>query len=299
MDQNVLKSLTELLSFQRVVQIIFVIAATWGGLLLLRLLLDRLANRFQRYRLQFSWVFPFLRLGGWLLATGLIIFGILKPTESIVLAVTASVGIAFGLAAQDVIRNALAGAMMLFDRPFRIGDMVAVSGHYGEIISMDLNVTRMKTFDDNIVTIPNAEILKTAVSNANSGELTEMVVVEFVVPATADVQKVRTLAREAAACCPYTYLKKPILVAVEDHFDRTFLTKFKVKAYVLDIRFERSMASDIIQRIKRELVSHNIIPSDFSGGRGFFPPGFKRVLNKDLTLIKGTIHGSICPPVAI
>jgi hypothetical protein len=40
---------------------------------------------------------------------------------------------------------------------------------------------------------------------------------------------------------------------VEDRFDYKPLTVFKVKAYVMDVRFERLMASDITERIKEEL----------------------------------------------
>jgi hypothetical protein len=86
-----------------------------------------------------------------------------------------------------------------------------------------------------------------------------MVVVEFHLPANVDVQLVKELAREAAACSPYVFLKKPIAVMIDDRFDRTFLTRLKIKAYVLDIRLERLLASDISERLKCELLKHGIM----------------------------------------
>ncbi|HBF46901.1 MAG TPA: mechanosensitive ion channel protein MscS, partial [Shewanella frigidimarina] len=87
---------------------------------------------------------------------------------------------------------------------YRVGDMVTLSGHYGEVIKLEWSVTWLRTFDDNTVMIPNAEALKTAVSNANSGALDEMVVVKFTLPMLVDHKKAIALAREATQCSPYT-----------------------------------------------------------------------------------------------
>ncbi|MHB8766671.1 MAG: mechanosensitive ion channel family protein [Deferrisomatales bacterium] len=151
--------------------------------------------------------------------------------------------------------------MILFDQPFRTGDMVQVGETYGEVVNIGLRSVRIHTFDDSTVTLPNSLVLSQAVKNSNSGALDEMVVVEFCLPATADVQRVKALAREAGASSPYAFLKKPISVVVEDALDRTFLTRFKVKCYVLDVRLERVLASDVTERIKVALVEQGL-PGD-------------------------------------
>ncbi len=250
METNLIDELVELFSPAHLIKILLVVLAAWGVVRLLRLLLERLAQKFNRYRLQIAGIFPVLRLAIWTAAVFLIIFGILHPSQSVILAVLASSGIAVGLAAQDLIRNVFAGIGMIFNPPFRVGDMVQIGVHYGEVTGVDLILTHLKTFDDNVVVIPNGEVIRQPVSNANRGALVEMVVVEFVLPASVPVHHVKSLAWRAAVSSPFTYLKKPVLVLVEDHFDYTFLSRFKVKAYVLDIRFERLMASDITERLK-------------------------------------------------
>jgi len=102
-------------------------------------------------------------------------------------------------------------------------------------------------------------VLGQAVSNSNAGAIDEMVVVEFHLPASVDIRQVKELAREAAACSPYVYLKKPIAVTIDDRFERTFLTRLKIKAYVLDIRLERLLASDISERLKTELLASGLM----------------------------------------
>ena len=259
MEQSLLKEFTNIFSMTHLLKAAGVLFIAWATVRFLKVLLERLAKRFNRYRLQISRLYPILRLTVWTLAIGFILFGLVRPPENVVLAVLASSGIAVGLAAQDLIRNVFAGIMMLFVPPYRIGDMVRMGNHYGEVISLNLNVTHLRTFDDNVVVIPNAEVFKQPVSNANTGELTEMVVVDFVLPATVDVQQVKQVGWDAAVCSPYTYLKKPISVIVEDHFDYTFLTRFKIKAYVLDIRFERIHASDMIERVKKSLAAQGLL----------------------------------------
>lgn len=44
-----------------------------------------------------------------------------------------------------------------------------------------------------------------------------------------------------------------------DRFDYGFLSVFKVKAYVVDVRFERLMASDITERIKEAFIERSIL----------------------------------------
>jgi small-conductance mechanosensitive channel len=137
--------------------------------------------------------------------------------------------------------------------------MIQVGDHYGEVRNIGLRSIRVQTFDDSTVSLPNSMVLGEAVSNSNSGDIDEMVVVEFHLPACTDIRQIKELAREAAACSPYVYLKKPIAVMIDDRFDRTFLTRLKIKAYVLDIRLERLLASDISERLKNELLRRGLM----------------------------------------
>lgn len=259
MEENPVQSVAEVFSLARVVFSVFILLTAGISLRLLQFLTDILARRFSRYRLQISGLFPVVKLLTWLTAVYIVIVYVFQPQTNAILALTASAGIAFGLAAQDVVRNIISGILILFDRPFRAGDMIRVGDHYGEVVLVGLRSVRIRTFDDSTVTLPNSLVLSSAVANSNSGELDEMVVVEFDLPGTVDVREVKQLAWEAAASSPYVYLKKPVTVIVEDRFERTFLTRFKVKAYVLDVRLERQLASDILERIKKEIIDRGLL----------------------------------------
>ncbi len=263
MQESAFATLIQLFSWGRVFESLLVIALVIGLLWLLQLASQRLSERLNRYRLQINRLYPVIRLTVWTLAIAYILLGVFKPPTNVILAVLASAGIALGLGAQDIIRNVFAGIVMVFNRPFHIGDMVNISGHYGEVIHIDLASTRLQTFDDNVISVPNAEVLKQAVVNSNAGQLTEMIVVSFDLPASVDVAGVKALLWEATASSPYTYLKKPISVVVSDRFERTFLTRFTIKVYVVDVRLERVLASDITERVKFALSERGLISEEW------------------------------------
>lgn len=264
METDVLKtiSLTELFSFELVIAALAILLAAWLLIKLLNFTSLALARRFGKYRMQITGLFPVLRLLIWISAIYLIIVDVFDPPQNSLLTMLASFGLAVGLAAQDVIRNIISGVLILFEKPFRVGDMVKIGEHYGEVQTIGLRSVRLHTFDDNIITVPNATVMSQSVSNANDGALDEMVVVSFMVPASLDVAVIKSLAIQSATSSPYVYLKKPVAVVVEDVFIRTFLTKFTVKAYVLDVRYERLFASDVLERIKQSLLSHKLLTEE-------------------------------------
>jgi len=265
-ENESLKTFLENFSLFRVLSAIIFFLITWALVWGLRVLSEVLAGKFARYRLFISSAYPVLRLFIWVCAIAFVIFAIFSPPFNTIIAISASAGLAIGLGAQDLIKNVIAGILILFDHPFRVGDMVQVGDHYGEVRNIGLRSTRLQTFDDSTVSLPNSMVLGEAVSNSNSGAIDEMVVVEFHLPACTDIRQVKELAREAAACAPYVYLKKPIAVMIDDRFDRTFLTRLKIKAYVLDIRLERLLASDISERLKIELLRRGLMTEELVRG---------------------------------
>jgi small-conductance mechanosensitive channel len=70
-----------------------------------------------------------------------------------------------GFAFKDIGENFLAGIIMAFDRPFRIGDVVEIAGKTGKIIGLTLRDTHLKTFDGKDVYIPNGMIVRNPIVN--------------------------------------------------------------------------------------------------------------------------------------
>jgi MscS family membrane protein len=74
-------------------------------------------------------------------------------------------GLAVSLAAQDSLKNLFGSLTILLDRPFSVGDRIATSGYEGVVEEIGFRSTRIRTLNDTLVTIPNANIVNSPVEN--------------------------------------------------------------------------------------------------------------------------------------
>ena len=79
--------------------------------------------------------------------------------------VAAAATLAVGFALQDVIANFVAGVFIFTDKPFRIGDWIEWDGHSGVVEDISFRVTRVRTFDNELLTVPNSQLSGGVVKN--------------------------------------------------------------------------------------------------------------------------------------
>ncbi|MFC7325212.1 mechanosensitive ion channel family protein [Halorubrum rutilum] len=76
-----------------------------------------------------------------------------------------AIALAVGFAAQDLLGNFVAGVFILKDKPFEVGDWIEWDGESGRVEEIDLRVSRVRTFDNELVTVPNGDLANSAVTN--------------------------------------------------------------------------------------------------------------------------------------
>ncbi|NGN96799.1 mechanosensitive ion channel [Grimontia sp. S25] len=74
-------------------------------------------------------------------------------------------GVIVGFALQDTLSNFAAGMMLLIYRPFDVGDFVQAGGVEGKVSHMSLVNTTIKTFDNQIIIVPNSKIWGDVIKN--------------------------------------------------------------------------------------------------------------------------------------
>lgn len=74
-------------------------------------------------------------------------------------------GLAFALAAKDTVANFFGSLVVFIDRPFQIGDWVTIGGSEGLIEEVGFRTTRIRTFYNSLITIPNATLTATPIDN--------------------------------------------------------------------------------------------------------------------------------------
>jgi len=76
-----------------------------------------------------------------------------------------AIALAVGFAAQDLLGNFVAGVFILKDKPFEVGDWIQWGDMSGRVEEIDLRVSRVRTFDNELVTVPNGDLANSAVTN--------------------------------------------------------------------------------------------------------------------------------------
>ena len=88
-----------------------------------------------------------------------------RETLTQLLAGLGLVGLAASLAAQDTLKNFFGTLLLIGEHPFRIGEHVAVQGMEGTVESVGFRSTRLRTFEDSLLTIPNSVMAAALIDN--------------------------------------------------------------------------------------------------------------------------------------
>jgi MscS family membrane protein len=246
------------ISIAKIFYALIIISAAYLGIRFITIALEALSNRTSRARFFFKMLIPVMRFFLWLIGLFLIIV-MFAPSANALFAALASVGIALGFGAQDLVKNIIGGLVILADRPYQLGDRVKIGDAYGEIDHIGLRSTKLTTPDDTRVTIPNSDILNGKAWNANSGVPDCQVVTDIFLPHDTNPTEALEIGYESAYSSPYLLLSKPVVVLLQDHFQYAPYMTLRIRAYVYDHRFEPRFQSDITMRTKSELLKRGIL----------------------------------------
>lgn len=165
-----------------------------------------------------------------LLIIGILIMFRIVGLNGIAKSILAGAGISafiIGFALKDIGENFLAGILLAFKRPFSIGDIIESNGVKGQVITLNLRDTEIKS-DSKIIYIPNALLIKNTLINYNSAGFllqTFTVGLEF----GSDLNKAIVLVKEV--------LKNNDQIEDKDHDDSAYITDVNAGIAQLNIRY--------------------------------------------------------------
>ena len=129
--------------------------------------------------------------------------------DKLATALLASVSVAsvvFGLAAQSTLSNFVAGFSLIFYRPFRLGDKLAINApggvETGIVEDVSLGYTILKTYDNRRVILSNSSISSTIMINLSAKELRTMAMIPLSIRYDSDIGAARALILEIAEGLP-------------------------------------------------------------------------------------------------
>ncbi|MEJ5263168.1 MAG: mechanosensitive ion channel family protein [Ignavibacterium sp.] len=165
--------------------------------------------------------------------------------------------LAIALAAQETLSNMISGFIIMTDRPFRIGDRIRYADNQvGDVVDIGIRSTKILDFDNNIVIIPNNEIVKSRLVNITYPNSLTRVVVDVGVAYGTDIKKVKEILLDVANNDPDCSKQIPPDVFFIN-FGASSLD-FRLVARTDDYRNAWAMQCRMREKIYEEFNKHNI-----------------------------------------
>lgn len=130
-------------------------------------LLARVADRSCRRRLsaQVTMIVRKLVLYGLLIFVSVSVLYELGFNLTALLGAAGIVGLAIGFASQTSVSNIISGLFIIGEKPFAVGDVIKVGDTTGSVLSIDLLSVKLRTFDNQLVRIPNQTLMQAQLTN--------------------------------------------------------------------------------------------------------------------------------------
>jgi small-conductance mechanosensitive channel len=230
-EAQVIAALPHMIRWSGVALSLVIVLGAWLLLRFTGRLVDNLGEAFADKRLLFQKLNTFLQFTVYLVATISAVLLSFRVSTQVLAVLGGTMAVAIGFALKDLAASVVAGVMMLFDRPFQVGDRVTFGGEFGDVTSLGLRSVNMQ------------------------------VVVDFHIGLDQDVRQAMDLAREATAISRYVYLAKPIEVVMSQVLTGDLVAlRVRLKAYVLDTRFEKAFETDVTLRVLEAFEQADIGP---------------------------------------
>lgn len=225
----------------------YVLIIAYVAVRILSWLLMRLSERAGVYRISVTMAIPLLKIVIYGTTLYLLVTAIIEPSLSQLVAFAGLFGAALGFGLKDIFADIIGGIVIIFERPYQIGDKIAVKEHYGEVTDIGLRSTRIRTPDDSTVTVPNFLVFDQSVESANAGKTEMMVVIDLFIDPESDAGLAMNILKDAVVTSKYVYITpgRPYTVLLDDF---PFYKRVRAKAYVNDLRYEFEFKSEVTRR---------------------------------------------------
>lgn len=164
--------------------------------------------------------------------------------------VSVFVGVLFSLGSSSAIANMVAGLVITYMRPFKLGDRIRIGDVTGDVVEKTLLVTRIKTVRNEVVTIPNSAVLNGNTTNYSSEALGNGLIIQTTVTIGYDVPwKTMHQALIDAAFRTELIQKEPMPFVFQTSLD-DFYVSYQINAYIREAGKQALIYSDLHQHIQ-------------------------------------------------
>lgn len=175
------------------------------------------------------------------------------PTTSL-LAMVGAAGLAIGLALKDSLSNIASGVMLILLRPFKAGDSVKVGGLEGVVEQVRIFTTRLRTYSNEVIVMPNSEITTGPIVNL-TGKPLRRADIKVAIGYDERIDRVRDILLALAKAHPKV-LSKPSAEVAVDALAASGIELF-LRAWIRTEDYGQAR-SDLIEAAHRELTAAGV-----------------------------------------
>ena len=209
--------------------------------------LDKLEVSLRSFLISFSSIVLYILL----IITVAMILGV--PVTSFI-TILASCGVAIGLALQGSLSNFAGGLMILFFKPFKVGDYIEAAGESGTVEEISVVYTVLLTPDNKKITIPNGTLTNSVIENYSSEE-NRRVDFTFNTGYECDIEKVKELIIGIISEHPATLKTPEPFVRLSNHGESSLVFTARVWCRNEDYW---NVNFDVIEKVKKSFDENNI-----------------------------------------
>jgi potassium efflux system protein len=167
------------------------------------------------------------------------------------LAAGVSVGLGFGL--QEIFANFVAGIILLFERPLRVGDVVTVGGVTGTVVQIRTRATTIRDWDRKELIVPNKEFITGQLLNWTLSDEMSRIVMTIGVAYGSDIRRARDVIMNCTLTHP-SVLKEPGPSVTFDLFGESALN-LTLRCFVLKLADRMPVTHELHELIYSELTA--------------------------------------------
>ena len=198
-----------------------------------------------------------------ILKSGILVFGVIIALSTMginmapLVASLGALSFALGFAVKDSLSNFIAGIFLVLENAFQVDDKIDVAGiGVGFIHEVGLRTTKLRTFDNEIIVIPNNTLMNKHFKNFRLPDLKIRIVVEFGVAYGSDVVKVREVVSQEIEAIEGRLEDMDYVVEFRTMAD--FALLFAAKFYVNNYADQNTKKLEATDKIYHRLMKENI-----------------------------------------
>lgn len=254
----------------QVANLLQIVAVTWLAIALWDTFCDlseqHLAPTERRVR---SLIAPILRRAGRMLivlCAGVAFIAALGYNVWGILAGLGLGGIAVALAAKDSVENLFGTLSIVMDMPFGVGDWIKVGDVEGTVEQITLRSTKLRTYNDSVVTLPNTNLVKASVDNYGARRWRRLKV-EVVVAASTSSEAIEAYCQRITQALQGHRAVRHESVSVTLYDITDLGPKIRVEAFIetSDLRAELALRHELLVLVLRVAEQSSISLADRSG----------------------------------